>query len=176
MTLNANAVRVAGTGEVYVAPVDTTAPTDAGTALPAAWIGLGYTTTDGVSFTMSRDATDIDAWQGSKLRTVSNAEPTSIEFSLMETDPDSFPVVFGGGTVAAGTGTGEFVFTPPDEGTNEIRSCVVEFKDGDVTYRYYFPRVQVEGDVSFSLTRSDAVAYSVTFGVLSSTPRWNPSK
>jgi hypothetical protein len=172
MTLNANAVRVAGTGEVYVAPVATAAPTDAGTALPAAWIGLGYTTTDGVSFTMSRDTTDIDAWQGSKLRTVSNAEPTSIEFALMETDPDSFPVVFGGGTVEAGTEAGEFVFTPPDEGTNEIRSCVVEFKDGDVTYRYYFPRVQVEGDVAFSLTRSDAIAYSVTFGVLSSVPRW----
>ena len=151
MTLNANAVRVAGTGEVYVAPTATAAPTDAATALPAAWIGLGYTSTDGVAFTMSRDTTDIDAWQGSKLRTVSNAEPTSFEFALMETDPQTFPVVFGGGTVVAGTPAGEFVYEPPAEGENEIRSAIVEFHDGDVTYRYYFPRVQVEGDVAFDV-------------------------
>ena len=172
MALDATAVRVAGTGEVYVAPTATTAPTDAATALPAAWIGLGYTSTDGVAFTMSRDTTDIDAWQASKLRTVSNAEPTTMEFALLESDVANFPVIFGGGAVTAGTGADEFVFTPPDEGSNEVRSCVVEFSDGDLTYRYYFPRVQVEGDVSFSLTRSDAVAYSVTFGVLASDPRW----
>ena len=182
MALNANAVRVAGTGEVFVAPTGTAAPTDPTTPLPVAWVGMGYTSTDGVTFTMSRDTADIDAWQGSKLRTVTNAEPTTIEFNLMETNYNTLPVVFGGGTIDVETAPlgadgqplaeGDVTYTPPAEGVNTIRSCVVEFKDGDVTYRYYFPRVQVEGDVSFSLTRSDAVGYSVTFGILASEPRW----
>jgi len=172
MTLNANAVRVAGTGEVYVAPAGTAAPADSSTALAVAWKGLGYTTTDGVAFTMSRDTTDIDAWQGSKLRTVSNAEPITIEFSLLETNPTVFPVVFGGGTLVAGVPVGEMIYTPPVEGVNPVRSAVVEFLDGSVKYRYYFPRIQIEGDVSFSLTRSDAVAYSVTLGILANTPKW----
>lgn len=171
MTLNANAVRVAGTGEVYVAPSATAAPTDATTALPVEWKGLGITTTDGVQFTMSRDTGDIDGWQQSKIRVVTNSEPVSIEFALMETTPETLQAAFGGGAITT-AGTGEAQFTPPTEGSNAIVSCVVDFFDGDVTYRYYFPRVQVEGDVSFSLTRSDAVAYSVTFGVLAADPKW----
>lgn len=173
MALDSSAVRVAGTGEVYVAPEGTAAPTDSAAALAAAWVGLGHTTTDGVQFNMSRDTTDIDSWQASKIRVVSNSEPITLEFSLMETDAQSFPVIFGGGTVS-GTAP-EFVFTPPAEGVNVVKSCVVEFRDGDLAYRYYFPRVQVEGDVSFSLTRTDAVAYSVTLGVLAPAagePRW----
>lgn len=169
MTLNANAVRVAGTGEVYVAPAGTTAPTDATTALPSDWVGLGITSTDGVQFSMSRDTSDIDGWQMSKIRVVTNSEPVTIEFELMETTTEALTAAFGGGTVS---GTTSKTFTPPKEGENAIRSCVVEFKDGDVTYRYVFPRVQVEGDISFSLTRTDAVAYSVTFGVLANEPKW----
>lgn len=171
MTLNANAVRVAGTGEVHVAPAGTAAPTDASTALPAAWKGLGITSTDGVQFNMSRDTSDIDGWQQSKIRVVTNTEPVTIEFALMETTPDALTTAFGGGTITP-TGTDEFKFTPPSEGDNAIRSAVVDFRDGDVLYRYYFPRVQVEGDVSFSLTRTDAVAYSVTLGVLANDPKW----
>lgn len=171
MSLNADAVRVAGTGEVYVAPAGTAAPADATTALPVAWNGLGITTTDGVQFNMSRDTADIDGWQASKIRVVTNSEPVTIEFGLMETSETTLTAAFGGGSVTVTAGD-EAKFTPPQEGTNTIRAALVEFKDGNVAYRYYFPRVQVEGDVSFSLTRSDALAYSVTLGVLAADPKW----
>jgi hypothetical protein len=171
MTLNPSAVRVAGTGEVYVAPEGTTAPTSATAVLPVAWKGLGITSTDGVQFTMSRDTSDIDGWQMSKIRVVTNSEPVSMEFSLMETSTQALKTAFGGGTVTV-AGADEAKFTPPKEGENAIVSCIVEFKDADLVYRYYFPRVQVEGEVSFSLTRSDAVSYPVNFGVLANDPKW----
>ena len=172
MTLNANAVRVAGTGEVYVAPVGTAAPTDIAT-IPPEYLGLGITSTDGVQFTMSRDTSDIDGWQQSKIRVVTNSEPVSIEMALMETKPDVLTAAFGGGTIEeVPLATGNFKFTPPAEGTNTIRTLLVVFVDGGVTYQYHFPRVQVEGDVSFSLTRTDAVQYSTTFGVLANDPKW----
>lgn len=173
MTLNANAVRVAGTGEVYLAPAGTAAPTDASTPLPPAWKGLGITSTDGVQFTMSRDTSDIDGWQQSKIRVVTNSEPVTVEMTLIETNADTLTAAFGGGTVVeTGADSGEYKFTPPEEGSNAIRALCVEFRDGNITYRYFFGRTQVEGDVSFSLTRSDAVGYSTTFGVLSGTPKW----
>lgn len=160
MALDAAQVRVAGTGEVYYAPEGSTAPTDATTVLDAAYKGTGYTTTDGVSFTLSRDTTDLDAWQASRIRILTNSEPVTIGFSLMETTGDNLVLAFGGGTAAAGK------FTPPNEGENAIRAMVVEFSDGGFSYRYFFPRVQVQGDLSFALTRTDAVAYELEFGLL----------
>lgn len=171
MTLNANAVRVAGTGEVYLAPTATAAPADATTAPIAAWKGLGITSTDGVQFTMSRDTATIDGWQASKIRVVTNSESISVELTLMETTTTTIIAAFGGGSVA-GTAPA-MTYTPPVEGDNAIKSMLVDFSDGATKYRYYFPRVQVEGDVSFSLTRSDAVGYGITFGVLAATPnKW----
>lgn len=170
MALTADAVRVAGTGEVYYAPTGTTAPSDATTALPNTWKGLGYTSTDGVEFTFGRDTTDIDAWQGSKLRVVTNSEPATLGFTLMETKTDVLLLAFGGGTVA--TAGGGSVYTPPAAGTNTERAMVVDFTDGAKKYRYYFPKVQVEGDLSFTLTDGEAVAYALTFGVLDGQPKW----
>lgn len=170
MAVNANAVRVAGTGEVYYAATGTTAPTDSSTALPVAWTGLGYTSTDGVAFSFGRDTADIDAWQGSKLRVVTNSEPATVGFTLMETKTATLLLAFGGGTVV--TTGGAAVYTPPDAGTNTERAMVVDFTDGSVKYRYYFPRVSVESDVAFTLTDGEAVAYALSFGVLDGSPKW----
>jgi len=83
---------------------------------------------------------------------------------------------FGGGSVtttpSAGSGPAEHKFTPPGDDVNATRSLLIEFSDGDVVYRYYFPRVQVEGEVAFTLTRSGAVTYPINFGVLAHTPAY----
>ena len=75
MAISADEVRVAGTGHVYVAPKGTALPTTVEAALPADWTDLGYVTTDGVSFTFSRETEDLDAWQGDKIRVLSLSEP-----------------------------------------------------------------------------------------------------
>lgn len=170
MAVNADAVRVAGTGEVYYAPTGTAAPTDASTALAATWKGLGYTNTDGVAFTFSRNTTDIDAWQGSKLRVVTDSEPATVEFTLMETKTDVLLLAFGGGMVASNGSAS--VYTPPAAGTNTERAMVVDFTDGTKKYRYYLPKVQIESDVAFTLQDGTAVEYKLTFGILDGSPKW----
>lgn len=167
MTLNANAVRVAGTGEVYVATAETAAPDV--TATPSvSWTGLGYTSPDGVTFTLSRDTTDIDGWQASRLRVVTNSEPKTLGFTLLQTDKNTLPVVFGGGSI---TQNGYIAtYTPPAEGTNTVRAILVRFTDGAYTYQYWFSRAQIDGDVTFNLTRSDAVGYALSFAVLADDP------
>lgn len=165
MALDANAVRVAGTGEVYFADTSTAAPTDSTTAL-SAWTGLGYTDPNGVQFTFSRNTSDIDAWQGSKLRVVNNSEPVSFTVALRQINTAVLLFAFGGGVVVGNA------FTPPAEGTNAIRSAAIDVTDNTLKYRYYFPRVQIAGDVSFTLARTDAITTSLTVGVLSNTPKW----
>ena len=170
MAISADEVRVAGTGRVYTAPKGTALPTTVDSALPADWTDLGYVTTDGVSFTFSRETEDLAAWQGDKIRVLSLSEPKMVEFTLMQTDAAVLETAFGGGTVV--TADGVTTYTPPLRGENVERSMVIEFLDDDITYRYAFGRVQQEGDVNFVLTREGAVEYPVTFGVLEATPAY----
>lgn len=170
MAISADEVRVAGTGRVYTAPKGTALPTTVDSALPADWTDLGYVTTDGVSFTFSRDTEDLAAWQGDKIRVLSLSEPKMVEFTLMQTDAAVLETAFGGGTIE--TDAGVTTYTPPLRGENVERSMVIEFMDDDITYRYAFARVQQEGDVNFVLTREGAVEYPVTFGVLEATPAY----
>lgn len=174
MAIDGTEVRVAGAGHVYVAPAGTELPDDITTALPVAWIDLGYVTEDGVGFSFGRETTDLNAWQGSKIRVLTTAEPVSTNFALMQTNGDVLTVALGGGTVAkTGTTPNEvYTFTPPAKGVNTERALVIEFTDGDITYRYCIPRAQIEGNVEFTLTATDAVTYPLTFGVLDADPKY----
>lgn len=172
MALNQQAVRVANTGSVYVAAELTPMPPDLDT-LASPWAELGYVTTDGVTFTISRETSDLNAWQGDKIRVLTTAEPMTVEFALMETTPNTLVTALGGGTIET-TGTAPDVVTTytPEKGANTIRAMVIEFVDGAVSYRYCLPRVQIEGDVSWQLLRSDSVNYPLTFGVLDADPKY----
>lgn len=165
MSLTSGAVVVAGTGEIYVAPENTAMPTDF-TALPATWKGLGYTSTDGVSFSKNRETQNLDAWQGSKVRVLTLSEPVTLTARLLEMKTDVLLATFGGGTVSQAGGVS--TFTPPAEGTNTVRAMVIDVTDNDRKYRFCFRRTQIEGAVDFSLTRTDAVGFNVTWGVLTS--------
>lgn len=171
MALDGTQVRVAGAGHVYVATPETAAPADVETALPAAWTDLGYVTEDGVAFTFGRETEDLNAWQADKVRVLTLRAPKNVEFALMQTNSKTLVTALGGGVWEA-DGAGGHKFTPPRDDENAVHSMVIEFTDGDVTYRYYFPRVQVEGEVSFTLTRSGAVTYPINFGVLAATPAY----
>lgn len=165
--IDATEVRVAGAGHVYIAPEGTALPTDL-SALPADWVDVGYVTTDGVAFTFSRETEDLDAWQGDKIRVLSTREPATVAFSLMQTNADVMVLATGGGTITEPS-PGVFRFDPP-AGDNMVRAVVVEFSDEGMTYRYLIPRAQIEGDVTFTLTRAGAVTYPLTLGLLDAQP------
>lgn len=172
MPINADEVRVAGAGHIWVGPAGTALPTDATTALDAAYVDMGYVTEDGVSFSFSRETENLNAWQGDKLRVLSTEEPAEVSFALMQTNDHILPLALGGGTVTEES-EGEYKFTPPAKGTNTERTIVIEFNDGeDIHYRYCIPRAQIEGEVSFTLQRGEALTYPLTFGVLDDDPKY----
>ncbi len=166
MAIDGSEVRVAGAGHVYVAPMATAIPTDL-SPLPGAWIDLGYVTEDGVGFTFGREVEDLNAWQGDKIRTLSTKEPASTTFALMQTNETVLEVAFAGGSVTESAGDPKvYTFTPPKSGTNTERALVIEFEDGSIVYRYCIPRTQIEGSVEFTLTRTGALTYPLTMGIL----------
>jgi hypothetical protein len=163
MAIDGTEVRVAGGGHIYVAPEGTAIPADL-SPLPVAWVDLGYVTENGVSFSFGREVTDINAWQGDKVRVITTKEPASCKFELMQTNATVMQVAFGGGTITEAAGI--YTFTPPKTGVNTTRALIIEFADGDDKYRYCIPRSQLQGNVDYSLTRNGAVTYPLEMGIL----------
>ena len=67
------------TGAIWVAPVGSTLPTDATTALDAAFKCLGYASEDGVTNANSPDTDTVKAWGGDTVLTPVNVAWNSTE-------------------------------------------------------------------------------------------------
>jgi hypothetical protein len=169
-TLEPTHVQVAGNGAVYVAPEGTALPADLAVP-PAAWLNVGYVGEDGVQFTFSRDTEDINAWQSADpIRVLTTSEPKTIEFELLEFDRVAIELAFRGGSWSGGPAP--FVYTPPAAGASDVRAMLIDGIDGAEAWRFAFPRVQLSGDVTFALQRTDAVRLAMEFGVLASATPW----
>jgi hypothetical protein len=170
--LEATNVVVAGTGTVWVAPEGTALPVDITTPLPAAWTDIGYISEDGATFTISRDTEDIMAWQSSEaVRVLVTAEPKTVAFELLEFDRESILLAFRGGAFAGATPP--YTYTPPSAGATDIRALVVDGVDGAYTFRFCFPRVQLQGDVEWALQRTDAIRLPLEFALLAAATPWS---
>jgi hypothetical protein len=87
MTVDTTKVRVAITGAVSVAVPGTAAPTDASTALIAAYKDLGAISEDGVTESGSRSTNDIKIWQhGAVARTVITDASLTFQYTMVETN------------------------------------------------------------------------------------------
>ena len=76
------------TGAIYYAPLGTTLPTDAKTALDAAFKGVGYISEEGVTRSQSRSSNDIKEWGGGVVITVQTEYKESFKFKMIETLSD----------------------------------------------------------------------------------------
>lgn len=167
---DAQNVVVAGTGAVYVAPEGTALPTTLTDPL-SPWLDIGYISEDGVTFTFAREQEDVMAWQVSTpVRVLVTNEPITIEYELEQFDRDTVLLAFRGGDFA-GTAA-PYTYTPPDAGSSDVRALTIDAVDGDYTFRFTFPRVQISDDVTTQLVRSDIMRLPLTFSVLAADTKW----
>ena len=71
-------------GAVYRAPLGTTLPTDADTALSGAFVGMGFISEDGVTNTNSPDSEKIKDWSGQIVLVVSSEKPDTFKLKFLE--------------------------------------------------------------------------------------------
>lgn len=157
MAKDATRVRVALTGSIWVADEGTTIPADVEKAPGAGFTDLGYTSEDGVTFTIGRETTDIAGWQTrDPLRRLLTAEPKTVAFTLRQLERATLLSTLGGTVTETGTGTGLYRWEP-DEGEIPTKVLLIDFEDGDYRYRFGFRRAQNLAAVEMQLVGNAAV-------------------
>src|SRR5690606_11351029 len=150
MALNANEVRVAITGEVYAAPVDTAAPTTAVSELDAAFVGLGYNSEDGVVESFEESSEVVRAWQNNAaVRTITTEPDAVVAFTMLQTDKAWSELVHKGSDIDWGGEDGYRLDV--NRPAPDPRSFVLDVIDGDERVRIHIPCGEVveRGDVGY---------------------------
>lgn len=138
-----------GAGKVYVAPLGTTEPTDLATALPAAWVPVGYTS-EGSEFSYEYQTDPVEVAESLEpIKYTTTMRSGSVAFAMAEVTATNLKTAFNGGTVSALTGTAPnqfYTFEPPAIGS-EVRLMVV-FESEDKQERWLFRQCFQGGTVN----------------------------
>ena len=163
MALTSSEVRVAGTGELFLAPVGSTVPADTSAALDVAFKGFGYTTEDGVVLSKSVEREGIPAWQST---TPVRYIPTGMEFTaqatLLQSNADTVKLWLGS---ADFTGTTDLKADLPIDPITQQFCLVLEWKDGTIISRLIIHKAELTETGDISLARV-ATGFPVTFGAI----------
>jgi hypothetical protein len=166
VSFSADEVIVGASGRIYVAPVGTTLPTTPTSNLDPAFVDLGYTSEDGVTISFAKNSEDINVWQSAfPVRKIGTGFEASASFTLRQWNAETIALAFGGGTVAE-TSTGVYTYTPPDVSDIDERCAVIEWADGNRSYRWVIARCTVSEGVETNLVRSGAADLPITLAVL----------
>lgn len=154
-------------GAVYRAPYGTELPTDATTALNAAFKSLGYCSEDGLTNANSPEFDSAKAWGGDVVLNMQTSKDDTFAFTLIEAmNPDVLKTVYGDDNVSGDLDTGIAIKANSDE--QEECSWVIEMiLKGGVLKRIVIPRAKVTevGDITYA--DEDPVGYETT---ISATP------
>lgn len=153
-------------GAIYRAAKGTTLPTDATTALDAAFKALGYCSEDGLVNSNSPSTTDLKAWGGDTVLSLQEEKPDTFQFTLIESlNVEVLRAVYGSDNVTGTLATGLTVSASADE--QEEAVWVVEMvMNSNTVKRVVVPHGKISeiGDISY--TDSDAVGYEITLTAL----------
>lgn len=162
---------ISGTGGVTNAPRGTALPTDAETALSAAFTKLGYISEDGVTRKTDRDTEKIKAWGNYTVKTLIKDNSVTYSLTFLESsNGDLLKALFGEDNVT---------LEAPVEGVHNGKVTIkhsaklpepavftLEMRDGNTAMREVIPNGQltVTGDVVF--VHNDVIRYEVEIDAL----------
>ena len=153
-------------GAIFRAPLGTTLPTDAVTALDNAFVEMGYVSEDGVTNSNSPESDTVRAWGGDVVLTLMEGREDTFQFTLIEAkNVEVLKAVFGEDNVSGTLATCISI-----QNTNEdLDDCVwvidMILRDNTVK-RVVIPdgKVSEVGDITYS--DSDAIGYEITLSAM----------
>ncbi len=153
-----------GTALLYFAPQGSTAPTNATSALDAAFLDAGLISEDGITASFSEDSTEIRAYGTQAVqRTVITGQTYSFNFQFLETNEVSVAVYHRKalGSITPAVSTGAFSVA---DGTfsRQLYSCVAQIVDGSNYVRLYMPSVEVVNRGDFQVSAGSVIGRECT--------------
>lgn len=153
-------------GAVFRAPLGTTLPTDATTALDQAFVCMGYCSEDGLTNTNSADSDKVKAWGGDTVANIQKSKDDQWKFKMIEVlNVDVLKAVYGSdnvtGTLAAG------IVVKANNNEAESASWVFELiMRGGVLKRVVLPEASITdlGDIVYQ--DGDVAGYDATLTTL----------
>lgn len=150
-------------GGVWVAPIGTTLPTDATTALDSAFTCLGYVSEDGLENSNEMDVSAIKAWGGMIVYRSLNELDDSFSLALIESENvDVLKTVYGASNVSVDSQTGNVTVNIIAEDPAEQVWVFELALRGGKAKRIVIPDGAVTAREAITYNDSDAIAYGIT--------------
>lgn len=149
-------------GAIYRAPAGTAIPTDAKSALAAAFLPVGYISEDGVVNSNSPSSDSVKAWGGDTVLNYQTEKPDTFKFTMLESLRDTvLKAVYGDSNVSGSLTAG---MTVKANSTEQVRCVWVidMILQGNNLKRIVIPagKVTEVGDITYA--DGQPIGYEVT--------------
>lgn len=152
-------------GAIWSAPLGTALPTDATTALNAAFKDLGYVSDDGLTNELTTDTAEIKAWGGDTVLTAQTGTSDTFTYKLIESlNIEVLKEVYGASNVTGTLATGIKISVNSKEKIDHV--IVVETAVRDKFKRIVLPTAKIKEMAEITYVDGDPVGYGLTVQAL----------
>ena len=161
-SLNVNVGKPAIAGAIFRAPVGTSLPVDATTALTNDWVCVGYISADGVTNGNALDSENTKAWGGDVIYTMNNGRTDTWQFTMVESmNEEAMKVYFGDDNVTKDA-SGNITITVNSKDLGSHSYVIDEILRDNRAKRIVIPIGQVSATEDINYRDNEIISYGVT--------------
>lgn len=150
-------------GAIYVAPLNTTLPTDATTTLAGTYTSLDYISDAGVTRALEQDTEVIKAWGGDVVLVLENGKTETFQFSMLNAHSvDALKVLNGDDNVTGTTLAGGISVKSNNKERVGHVYVIDMIESGNTLHRIVIPDGVVTEIEDITYVDNEALSYGVT--------------